>query len=277
MENSANSLRASSARVFGHFGEWLQGCLGPDGPVALISIPCPNYWCDVELTAEDTVKVTECNLLPNERVKAALQALKCEYTRTIYVTSNLVTKAGLGASTASLVALIRAASERDLSPQQISDICVSIEGATDPLMHESFDTLLWSSRQGQIVSSLPQPPRFEIVGGLWGAGEVTDPSDNRFPDIADLVDRWTIATKTRDHAEISAIATTSATRTTEMRGPADDPTGKLAKELGALGWVRAHTGSARGLLFRPGTVPSEALKRMSQVGYKHTTHFMTGN
>lgn len=32
---------ARQARVAGHFGELVQGRLGPDGPVALITLPCP--------------------------------------------------------------------------------------------------------------------------------------------------------------------------------------------------------------------------------------------
>ena len=31
--------------VAGHFGEWLQGRLGPDGPVALVTLPCPVRAC----------------------------------------------------------------------------------------------------------------------------------------------------------------------------------------------------------------------------------------
>ncbi|NHX27326.1 hypothetical protein HA397_25520, partial [Escherichia coli] len=34
--------RASHLRVGGHFGELIQGCIGPEGPVALISLPCPE-------------------------------------------------------------------------------------------------------------------------------------------------------------------------------------------------------------------------------------------
>ena len=29
------------AEVAGHFGEWIQGRLGPDGPLALVTVACP--------------------------------------------------------------------------------------------------------------------------------------------------------------------------------------------------------------------------------------------
>ncbi|TCP38104.1 hypothetical protein EV662_12129, partial [Rhodovulum marinum] len=32
---------ARRACVAGHFGEFLQGRLGPDGPVVLVTLPCP--------------------------------------------------------------------------------------------------------------------------------------------------------------------------------------------------------------------------------------------
>ena len=32
----------ASRRVMGHFGELLQGRLGPEGPLALITLPCPK-------------------------------------------------------------------------------------------------------------------------------------------------------------------------------------------------------------------------------------------
>ena len=36
----------TSVRVAGHFGELLQGRLGPSGPVALVSLPCPALWVE---------------------------------------------------------------------------------------------------------------------------------------------------------------------------------------------------------------------------------------
>ncbi|WP_363322866.1 asparaginase domain-containing protein, partial [uncultured Alcanivorax sp.] len=31
------------ATVTGHFGEWVQGRFGPEGPVVLITLPCPDF------------------------------------------------------------------------------------------------------------------------------------------------------------------------------------------------------------------------------------------
>ena len=37
------------AWVAGHFGEWLQGRIGPDGPVALVTLACPALGVEVRL------------------------------------------------------------------------------------------------------------------------------------------------------------------------------------------------------------------------------------
>ncbi len=36
-------------RVFGHFGQLLQGRFGPSGPVALVTLPCPGLWAEADV------------------------------------------------------------------------------------------------------------------------------------------------------------------------------------------------------------------------------------
>jgi hypothetical protein len=61
-----------------------------------------------------------------------------------------------------------------------------------------------------------------------------------------------------------------------MRGPAGDPTPGLARDLGALGWLRAHTGAARGLIFAPGTVPRGAHDALRAAGLRALVRFRGG-
>ena len=48
--------------------------------------------------------------------------------------------------------------------------------------------------------------------------------------------------------------------------PAGDPTEGLARHLGAAGFLIAHTGSARGLIFPKGEVPPDAASALEAAG-----------
>ena len=100
----------------------------------------------------------------------------------------------------------------------------------------------------------------------------TNPADMDFPDVADLVERWEGA----DLARRAELATQSAERTTTRRGPEGDPTKALARDLGALGWARAHTGSARALIFPPDEVPEDVESMLGDAGYQRLVRFRTG-
>ena len=113
------------------------------------------------------------------------------------------------------------------------------------------------------------------MGGFLGEGETTDPADTLFPDISDLVPVWAEALANGDHRRLAACASASAQRTTALRGPADDPIADLAQDLGALGYLRAHTGPARGLIYAPGSVPADAVPRLTAAGLAEVMRFRT--
>lgn len=277
MQAEAKTTSQATATVAGHFGEWLQGRLNPDGPVALISLPCPVLTVSARFDAADGFSVTQSStILPDPTISAFLTALGLPRRGRWQLSAMMPPGGGAGASTASLLALAKAAAP-GLAPDALARACVAAEGASDPLMFDDMETRLWASRQGVALRRLPACPAFDVVGGFWQLGERTNPADMNFPDIADLIEPWIAATRAGDRAGIARLATTSATRTTVLRGPADDPTAKLATELGALGWVRAHTGSARGLLFAPGTAPTGAVDHLTRHGYGAARLFSTGD
>ncbi|WP_319800443.1 hypothetical protein [Pararhodobacter zhoushanensis] len=151
--------------------------------------------------------------------------------------------------------------------------CVAAEGASDPLMLPRAERLLFAPREGRVVADLPALPAFEVLGGFFGPGQRTRAEDMAFPDITDLVERWeTLA----DLPAMAALTTESARRTLALRGPSDDPTAPLARDLGALGWLIAHTGSARGLIFAPGTVPEGAEAALAVAGLTGVLRFTGG-
>ena len=155
----------------------------------------------------------------------------------------------------------------------VAAACLEVEGAVDPIMLPKPAEALWASRRAEAVRRLPPPPPMEIVGGFFGPAERTRAEDDRFPDIADLAAEWEAGARRADLAALAAVASASGARTAALRGPAGDPTEALAKELGALGWLRAHTGSARGLIFPPGRAPDRVEARLRDAGFSRVIRF----
>ncbi|WP_243641960.1 propanediol utilization protein [Rhodovulum steppense] len=181
---------------------------------------------------------------------------------------------GAGASTASLLAVLRCLAAGRLSPETEAALCLAIEGASDPLMYPVPDRLLWAPRVGCVLGRLPALPRLDVVGGFKGPGRRTDPTDRGFADIADLLAEWRQAT---GPGAFAALATESARRNHALRGgPDPEPLLRAGRRLGALGIVAAHTGSALGLLFAPGTMPDDAAAVLRGLGLRHVLRFRAG-
>ncbi len=261
--------------VAGHFGEWMQGCLGPEGPVVLVTLACPVLRSHVDPRGDRDASDTAQQMLDTAQLARFRALLGVPVGGPPFdVTCDMPLGGGAGSSTAALVGLARA-SGFDGTPDALAQACLAMEGASDPLMYPAPDALLWASREGRIVAQMTVPPRAEIVGGFWGAPERTDPSDMRFAGIADLVAPWRSATAQGDLRQVAHLAGLSADRTTRLRGP-QDPMAELARDLGALGYMRAHTGSARGVIFAPGSAPRSAEDALREAGLSQVLRFETG-
>lgn len=255
--------------VPGHFGEWIQGKMGAEGPIALVTLTCPVLCArapGTQFRMHDHLDATRL-----EEFAIALGFGDPDWPD---LDCDMPLGAGAGASTACLVAAARAVGF-DGPPDTLARACLAVEGASDPLMHDAPDRLLWASRRAEVLRVLPPPPETEIIGGFWGEPERTDPGDAAFPDIADLVEFWVEAATRSDLAALAGIATESARRCTALRGPAD-PMADLARDLGALGYARAHTGSARALIFAPDKAPDTAEAALREAGLQKTVRFRTG-
>ena len=177
---------------------------------------------------------------------------------------------GAGASTAALLALaLTAGASRDAL---LESAVLAAEGASDPLLRDRPERVLWASRLGVSLGALPPLPRFEVLGGFFGPGQRTDPQDHDFPDISDLVAAW----PGPDLATMADLASQSARRTLALRGPSHDPIEALARRHGALGFCIAHTGAARGLIFAPRSVPQGAAADLRAAGFSRITQFRCG-
>lgn len=253
-------------------GELVQGRMGPDGPVVLITLPCPVLRVGARMTP-GTFGLQRVGPLALGRARAAamLRALGLPVAGRFAMSGNVPPGGGAGASTAALVALARAAGA---DTSRIASACIAVEGASDPLMLARPERVLWASRQGRIVADLPPLPAMEVLAGFWGPSQSTDPRDNDFPDVSDLVAEWPAAC--RDATRIARIASESARRVLALRGPESDPTERFAAAMGAAGFAVGHTGPARALLFRPGAVPAQGADRLRRAGYAHVVRYRIG-
>lgn len=251
--------------VSGHFGEWLQGRLGADGPVVLITLPC------AVLTVESGGEARQ-RLFMSTEVAEFFEKLGLDGPEPV-LRSTIPPGTGCGASTATLVALARGAGYNG-PPEALAQACLAVEAASDPLMYPEPDALLWASREARCVERLRPPPAARIVGGFMGQPIDTRSVEGGFPDIADLLDQWRTAIVDGDLEAVAAIASASATRLSTVRGEACPMPG-LAAYTGALGHMRAHTGSARGLIFAPEADVDDAAKVMRQAGLTDVFTFDT--
>ena len=258
------------ATVLGHFGEWFQG-LDPNAKgLVAVTVHCSKLCARAERLSYGRFEIEGGDGAISElRGQALFRELGLKAGR-FRVVLTMPPGGGAGASTATLVALARAGGYEG---DELAAACIAVEGATDPLMLDEPDAALWAPRRAEVVSILNPPPPVDIVGGFLGAPVRTDPDDLVFPVVSDLVDRWRLAGTA---AAVAEIATEAALRTTKLRGPGTDPTAELTKSLGGLGWLRAHTGSARGIIFHPGGAPSDAEVRLASAGMARPFRFSTG-
>ncbi len=259
-------------RVDGHFGEYLQGRMGPRGPVVLVTLPCPlTGVVALHRPARDGLRLSGAGMsLPEAR--RFIASVGGTLTGRVRLRALLAPGMGTGVSTARLVALARLAGW-DGKAGALAQACMSVEGATDPLMFDTPNQMLWASRLGQAVQHMPALLRHEVIGGIWGAPQRTNAADVHFADISDLIADWAQADTL---PRFATLASESARRNLRLRGPMGDPTEALARDLGALGWVMAHTGAMRGLIFAPGQVPEHARATLRAAGMRCILHFKGG-
>lgn len=260
-----------------HFGEWLQGRMGPQGPVVLVTLRPDGLFLRARRRASSLLSVKTPHMpagfpVPLPELRRFLSDLNLPLTGAYNLHPVFPPGLGTGASTAALVAIARLAGYCG-PPALLARACVATEGASDPLMFGHADRLIWCSREGKVLTQGPALPRAHLMGGFFGPPLPTRATDSAYDDISDLVATWQRAAALADFA---ALAAESATRCLSRRGPPDDPTAQLAKDLGALGWSASHSGAARALIFAPGEVPRHAAAQMREAGLRSVQPLFTG-
>lgn len=267
MRNSeARDDRCGVVRVAGHFGELLQGRLGPCGPVVLATLPCDAVSMRAQfspmphapLMAVGKGEVRKVAALAQRAASAALRSHNRRgFGGRLRLAGGAPPGAGCGVSTMSILGAIRAVraalDASALPPEVEAALTLEIEGASDPLMFRAPGAMLWASREARPVQSLRWTPSFEVLGVFDGPGRPTDPADQNFANIEDLVAPFADAVAAKKLEEIGALATESARRNgVGKRLSRYDAVTSLAFQTGACGVAAAHTGSALALLYRPG-------------------------
>ena len=256
-------------RVAGHFGELLQGRMGPDGPVVLVTLPCPVLETQVRWTLGGAFRVVGQE---TEMARGLATDLIAEWDLApagqLEVTRPAATGTGAGSSTAELLATLRvmaARAGRSLGPDEEAARCHRVEGAIDPLMYPG--NVLFASRTPAVVETLPPLPPFQVVGGFAGPGQRTDPQDHDFPDMTHAVAQLKAGLATGDVRQIAEAARISAEANQARNpNPAWDELVTVGQDAGALGPVVSHTGSAIGLILSEDMDPAPLKRELTIIG-----------
>ncbi|UPH72316.1 propanediol utilization protein [Abyssibius alkaniclasticus] len=255
------ATQARGALVFGHMGELVQGRLGKDGPLALVTLPCTR------------VRVRARFGDGTPPLAAAMATRLGHKGAAIAIDANVPPGCGAGISTATLLATLRLLAP-GLSAEADSAHMLAVEGAVDPLAFAPSPPRIWASRQAQTLEILPAFPPLVAVGGFDGPGQVTDPADDNFPDMSAAF----ALLRSPTPANIGQAARLSA-EANQQRNPRPNwaAVQNIARQTGALGIAVAHTGSAISLLFVPGAVGLDrAQSGLSALGLSHVMRFAFG-
>lgn len=235
--------------------------------MALLTLPCPVLAVTGRITGGADGGFGLAGPLHPALARRLLADLRLRLPGRVVLRAAMPVGGGAGSSTAALVAVARLAGWRGPA-LTLARACVRAEAASDPLMLPDAGRLLWASREGRVIGTLPPLGRCDIVGGFFGPPQRT-PAQADFPDISDLVAAWRATDDLRRQA---ALAAESATR----RWGADGVMARLAQQTGALGWVAAHTGAARGLIFAPGRTAPHWRAAMIEAGGHGLVAFRAG-
>ena len=238
----------------------------------MLTLPCPalrmvGQWRAGEFGLHQPGR----RVLTTAQVAGLLRALDLPLRGQFTLRAQMPPGGGAGSSTAALVAVARLAGHPVAAARDLALACIAVEGASDPLMFKAPAGLLWASRQGRILRSLPPLPRMEVLGGFFGPMRRTDPADSRFADVTDLV--VALPNALHSAAALADLSGESARRALALRDGAPAPTDQFARDLGALGYAIGHTGPARALIFAAGSVPPHAKALLHEAGFRQLVQF----
>ena len=192
----------------------------------------------------------------------------------VSVCSTLPQGRGYGSSTADIGATLYAlghALGQPLTPLEISALALQVEPTDSSLFPE---LALWDHRHGQLYETLGQPPVLTVLV-LDPGGEVNTVAYNQLdhrvalrklaPLHRDAFQLLQDGLRQGDAAAIGTAATMSAeAHQAILPNALLEPAVHLAREVGALGVCRAHSGTVVGLLLDPNRTEPGWVQRVAQ-------------
>lgn len=255
----AEPLRAPQpalAEIAGHLGELVQGRLGTNGPVALVSLPCQGLVSRVSYVPARgaLTSIEPVSAKARAAARLALAEIGADgWGGQFGIERPAAPGLGLGSSTAETLGAVRAVTRAFglwLPPEREAALCLAAEGAVDPLMWDA--PAVFASREGRVIEWLPPLPPMRLVGGVAGPPSATDPADRCFPDLSAIFAELAEAIQNGDLAGVAGAASRSAEANQARNpNPAWDAVCALARHHGALGVAVSHTGPAIALILAP--------------------------
>lgn len=246
-------------RAFGTYGELLQGVLAGDVDF-LVTLPI-DCWTTAQFRPAATGGLS---VRPIRKTKSLVLArMLCEdlghpAAGQLVVDSDLPEGKGLASSSADLVATARAVAAAfgtELTAVEIEARLCRIE-PSDGVMYSGV--VAYHHREVRLRERIGRLPAMTIVGVDEG-GQVDTIAFNRIRKPFDKADQAEYATllaavaaaiRAGDLSGVGAVATRSATLNQKLRPKRLlEPVRRLCAEVGGLGVVAAHSGTALGILF----------------------------
>lgn len=264
-----------SAKVAGHLGELLQGRLGPEGRVALITLPAPRLFVEAkrgagafQLHQPSALAITRAELAELHR------ALRVPPQGKWVIRAEMPVAAGAGASTAVRLAVAQIL-RPNLPRMALERLLLKLERASDPLLAPQPERVLWASREGRVLAQMPPLPRLQVVGGFLPGRVQTDPNFKDFPNITQVVNAWGPACS--DPRALGQLVRQNAELRLAQLGQDGAWLEQLAQSVGAFGWGIAHTGTARFWLL-PAQSPQAAplASELKRRGLSHVQNYQIG-
>jgi uncharacterized protein involved in propanediol utilization len=276
------SANISMGSAFGHAGEFLQGIVDDGGELkrVLVSIPAPGLRSRVIFMPSGGNELT---VFPEWKQKslrafqlAWLQFSSTNPCGTLVIRSDIPVSRGLGSSTADCVAAIRAAGSHwncKLRADQIAVLAHQAECFSDATMFENR-LVVFQHCEGRVHEYLDGAIpnlRLLIVEPSDGGYKVDtdtlvrpDYTKDEIREFTECLTRFRRAAAANDTHEIADIARISA-RINQAYHPKQkrDEVERIAADTDALGVAIAHSGDMQILLYLPGSLSEQKLRRVS--------------
>lgn len=259
------TLGEGSHRIQTHFGEILQGEFILEGKRrrALVTLPCPTFTSmavfSPQLFSPLTVTPDTCHK-SLQAARMTLAYLGCENIGgELVIDSDIPHCIGGGSSSGDVVATIRAVAQavgRFLSDDDVALLAVRSETATDSIMFEDGQAVLFAHREGIALEKLGALPKLLAVGITDGDGVDTlsytpaNYSDHEVDRLTVLLDKLRTSIRSGKAAGVAHVATESAILNQKfLPKPHFGRLINLAEKCGASGVSVSHSGSAFAFLY----------------------------